>query len=176
MKTIVKLIILLISGVISISSVWVNAGEKEDQCISLIKQSTAALVARDWDNLERINKDRLKYCKGVENSENLSEGYANIAIANNEQERPKLALDACESCIKTYYGNPSCHLEKAKALMKLGRKKESLKTLDSLELNEGDLTTQSSLDRQIYEAKKYNFESMLGFIKAFREANFSNHQ
>jgi len=179
MNTFVILIILLISSVISISSVWVIAGEREEQCISLIEQCTAAIVARDWDNLERISKDRVKYCKGVEKTEDLSYGYADIAMANNNQGRPTLALDACESCIKTYYGNPRCHIEKSQALIKLGRKKEALDVLDiaeklvdhNLKINERDLSNAySSVDKEFYEAKKNNLETNLSYINFLRES------
>ena len=98
---------------------WMN------ECISQLDERTAAFVARDWTQLERLAKRYLQDCKGVFDSENYSGAYEDIASANIELNNPLAALAASERCIDVYYANAGCHVSKIRALIKLSRLSEA---------------------------------------------------
>jgi hypothetical protein len=104
--------------------------KKKDQCISRFNEQTSALVAQDWDNLNRLARIYTKDCKNAFNDDWLSVSYENIAISNNHNKKYKIALVASNDCIKAGYGNPGCSIQKAEALASLGKKTEALKSLD----------------------------------------------
>ena len=75
-------------------------------CVEQIKERTAALVARDWPQLNRLATRYIQLCRGAFDARDLSTAYEHIAIASLGMHRPKDALDAADSCIGTYYANP----------------------------------------------------------------------
>jgi len=93
------------------------------------------------------------------------------------------ALEAANSCIKTYYANPGCHFQKAQALLALNRLIEARDLLDiaerlaksSIEQNDSALrTTYNSSERELYLALKNEYEFQLRLIKALRVQYFSS--
>lgn len=151
--------------------------KKKEQCISLKNEETVALVAKDWENLDRIAKSYVGQCKGVFEAEWLSVSHESIAIANNAQRKFKYALVASDACTKAYYGNPGCYIQKASALMSLGKKIESGKSIDiaerlaqyALEGARRDISqARSELHKEMYTARISRFESYLYLIDSIR--------
>ena len=173
-------LLMLMAGILA-SSVHAetksNEVKKKEQCISLKKEQAAALVARDWENLERLAKDYIAKCKEVFSSQDLSGCFVDIAIANNELGKPRLALAAAEMCIEIYYGNPGCHIEKTRALIALGRKAEARKSLDiserltrhALENAKRELESSSSeIEKNLHRSSINHYESALLYIVTMR--------
>jgi hypothetical protein len=104
--------------------------EKIKGCISKMSERTAAIAAKDWEMLDRLSNEFLLLCKGVADPGDLSVAYENIAMANNQLERHKTALTAAESCIRAYYANPGCHIQKSYVLIAIGRQSEAWKSLE----------------------------------------------
>jgi len=151
--------------------------KKQEQCISLTNEQSAALVAQDWENLERLAKDYLSKCRGFISSQELSDRAVNITIAYYELGRFKQAIVSADACIKIYYGNSGCHILKAKSLFALGNRTAAIKTLDisdriahhALEGAKHDLERASSeLDKELYGSFVNKFESELQHIEAIR--------
>jgi tetratricopeptide (TPR) repeat protein len=151
--------------------------EKLKRCISKRNEMTAAMVARDWQNLERLGNEYLLVCKGGTDPEDLSVAYAHIAIANNRLEKYRSALTAAESCIKAYYANPGCHIEKSEALIALGRKSEAWKSLEiseklarhALDTAKQELNdARSELDRKNQTSKIDLYNTQLLLIESIR--------
>lgn len=151
-----SVVLMLLAGILTSgvhAEIKPNEVKKIEQCISLTNEQTAALVAEDWENLERLAKDYITKCKEVVSSEDLSSRVVNIAMANNELGKPRLALAAAETCLKTYYGTPGCHIEKTRALIALGRKDEARKSLDISER-----ITQHALENANRDFERSRFE------------------
>ena len=151
--------------------------KKKEQCISLTNEETAALVANDWENLDRLAKAYAVECKGVFDAQWLSGAHENIAIANNAQGKFKYALAASDVCAKTYYGNPGCHIQKSRALIALGRKAEAEKSLEiseklarhALEGAHRDLNqARSELDKELHTSSVARSEGYLNLIESMR--------
>lgn len=149
----------------------------KDRCISLHNEKTAALVADDWENLDRLAREYIKKCKGVFDADWLSGAYENIALANNSRGKFKSALIASESCVKAYYGSPGCHIEKAKALMSIGKISEAKEALDISEKLAGHALegaqwnfnhARSELDKELYTSYISRYESSLELINYLR--------
>ncbi len=104
--------------------------KSDDECVDLIRQRTAAFVASDWQNVDRMSVEFITYCDGVLGKDQLASAYENIAIANIEMGKPKEALNAAESCIKINYSEPGCHFAKARAFLQLGNIVEMRRSLD----------------------------------------------
>ena len=131
--------------------------------------------------LEHLSNEYVLLCKGVADPEDLSVAYENIANANNRLERHKAALTAAESCIRTYYANPGCHIEKSDALIAMGRKSEAWKSLEISErlarhalegAKERLNNAKSDFDRKeaatyirLYESQLNEIESIRSLIK-----------
>jgi hypothetical protein len=174
----IKFVFSFLAALALFISSFALAGEtKEEQCTSIISEGTAALVARDWVNLERLGNKRLATCKGVYDSRFSSGGYLDIATANNALGERKSALVAAESCISTFYRNANCHVEKSAALVKLVEKEEARKALDiaykvtthELKQAEQDIRGATNpLEKKLFEARKTNCESLLEYIEALR--------
>lgn len=151
--------------------------KKKEQCISLKNEETAALVAKDWENLDRLARIYVGECKDVFEAQWLSGAHENIAIANNAQGKFKYALVASNACVKAYYGSPGCHIQKSRALVALGEKAEAVKSLDiserlarhALEGAQHDLNqAYSELDKELYTSRISQHESYLYLIDAMR--------
>lgn len=151
--------------------------KKKKQCISLMNEQTAALAAKDWENLDRLAKSYAGQCKGVFEAEWLSAAHENIAMANNAERKFKYALVASDACTQAYYGNPGCYIQKASALMSLGKKVESGKSLNiaerlarhALEGARRDLSqARSELDKEMHTAAIFRLESYLNLIDSIR--------
>lgn len=124
-----------------------------------MNESTSALVAQDWRQLERLARRYIQDCKGVFDSENLSLAIENIVIANMELNNIKIALEESQKCIDSYYDNLGCHVLKIEALIKLNRIPEARDEFNvakrllghQLEMNEQNQQRASSqIEKEIY--------------------------
>ena len=100
------------------------------ECIDQIGERTAALSARDWLQLERLAVRDANQCKGSLSLENYSRTHEQRALANNRLGFAKKAAFIAETCISLYYTNSGCHLQRAIALLDLGRVAEAKTSLD----------------------------------------------
>lgn len=142
--------------------------KKQEHCNSLTAQQTAALVAEDWQSLERLAKDYLAACKRYVSSQTLSDRAINILIADIELGRFKQALISADACIKIYYANPACHTHKAVALFAVGNKIEAIKVLkisDRLARHALD-SARRSLEGTSREHDKKNYESSINYLES----------
>jgi hypothetical protein len=99
--------------------------QRYQECTSLIKQRTAALVANDWPQLERLAKLYLQECTGVHPSESLANAQEDLAVAYDRLDNQMAVLAATERCIEIFYATPRCHVQRAWALVKLGRQQDA---------------------------------------------------
>lgn len=150
-------------------------------CAEKTRERTAALVAEDWPQLERLGKIYVQSCRNVVNADFLSSGFEHIAFANLKMLRFIDALDAANSCIETYYPNPGCHILKVRALIELDRIIEARVAFriaerlvkHSLSVNERELlTARTPAERELYLAKKHHFEALLKWVEVLRKGYF----
>jgi len=158
-----------------------NTQSRQEACIDGMNDRTAALVAQDWQNLERLSESYLKMCKGVFDSENISSTYEHIATANIMLGNPKKSLTASDACIETYYANTGCHLERSVALIRLRRMSEARVELDRVdkliahrtEISKRDLVSaRTALDKELIESRLNNLEAQQSYSAALREKHF----
>jgi tetratricopeptide (TPR) repeat protein len=156
--------------------------DKMKQCITQMDARTAALVARDWPQLERFAKRYLQDCKGVFDSENYSYAYEDIAMANMELNNPAAALEASERCIDVYYANAGCHVTKVRALAKLLRLSEARSEFEIaerlivhlIEINEENLHKTSDPSeygialRKVYSSKGNKLRALQKLLDSIR--------
>lgn len=161
----------------SVAVVQAGNEEKARQCVTLIKEQTAALVARDWSQLERLAKQYLQDCKEVHDSEAYSGGYEHLAIANMYLGNEVAALAMSEKCINIFYGNSGCHVEKVQALIKLKRISEARDALEIAERlvahlidnNERHLhETHHPIYKELYSAKLYQLRAEKSLLEQIR--------
>jgi len=113
------LVIMVVGAVDAIAQT--TSEQKNQECISLIKERTAALAAKDWQQLEWLAKRYLQKCRGVHDSESLASAQEDLANAYFELGNLMAALSATEACIDLFYASPGCHVISAVVLLKLGR-------------------------------------------------------
>ena len=180
------LIFLLLSQAV-MSFAWSAADSKESillkqRCIEQITQRTAALVAQDWSELERLAERYVKTCKDVFDNQDYSEAYEQIAIANVRMSNAKKALAASDTCINITYSNSGCHLQKVEALLALTRRPEASTTLEGAErlvshlisLTERDIRdARTPLDKELFESRLNNLNSQKEHAAALRNRHFS---
>ena len=176
----ISLVVAAFWGVVqthSIAFAQTASKEKAQQCVTQMGEQTAALVARDWPQLERLAKRYLQDCKGVFGSELYSDAYLHIAIANIQLDDSAAALAASETCIDIFYANSGCHVQKVLALIKLKRFAEALteseiaeKLVDYLiKRNERDLREASQpVDKELYSSKDDNLKAQKSLLNSIR--------
>jgi hypothetical protein len=144
-------------------------------------ERTAALVARDWPQLEKIARNYIQVCQGGCDAASLSYAFAGIAIANLEMFRFLDALESANSCIESYYANPLCHFLKVKALIAIDRIVEAQATFriaerlvsHSLSKTESDLRSDSdSSYRESLLAYKNEYEAIEKQLNSLRARLF----
>ena len=161
-----------------------NSADSDNRCIFLKNEQTAALVAADWENLERLAGGYVDECKGNFEPQDLSSAHENIAIANNELGRYNRGLAAAEACIKVHYGNSGCHILKAEALIALVQYTQARKALDISEKLARRALVDAKHDRdragsepykELYSAKVNLYESQLYRISEMKSRVRGNH-
>lgn len=99
--------------------------QKNQECVSLIKGRTAAIAARDWQQLERMAKRYIQTCKSVHDSEGIAMAHMELAYAYSHFGDYSSALSATEACINLFYASPDCHVYRVEFLLKLKRLQEA---------------------------------------------------
>ena len=105
----------------------------KNECLTKINERTAALVAQDWIELERMAEQYSRICKGAFSANDDSSAFENIALANFRRGNPKKALSATDSCIKLSFSNSGCHVWRLEALVALGRIDEARTSFERIE-------------------------------------------
>jgi hypothetical protein len=105
-------ILTLLLGLIS-SEIYAST---ELDCISLIKQSTAAINAKDWDAVQKLSQKRLKNCKAYMNDSDTSDAYADLSTSQIYRGQYTEALKSITLCLNNDYLNISCHVMKVDVL------------------------------------------------------------
>jgi hypothetical protein len=103
----------------------VSTEELRAQCIDNSSERLGALVARDWPQLIRLATRDIRLCKSVYGSEEISRLQGLIALAQGRMGNAREALQVADLCIRTYYSNTSCHLERSRSLFALRRLEEA---------------------------------------------------
>lgn len=156
---------------------------REAGCVTAINEQTAALVAQDWQSLERISDAYLKACKGVLDAEGLSEAHAGISNANNKLGKPRKALAAADTCIQISYSNTGCHLQRFLSLVALKRLSDAQQTLDRVDrllehkqkVAKRELeTSQNATDKEWLSARINNFDAQQSRAQTLRALHFPN--
>jgi len=106
---------------------------QKEMCVVQLTQRTAAMVAEDWPELERLAERYVKTCKNVVQDEDYSLAYLDMAVANVQLNYARKALSASELCINIYYSNCGCHMQKIMALIALNRLTDARATLNKAE-------------------------------------------
>lgn len=130
--------------------------QKNQECISLINERTAALVADDWQHLERLAKRYLQTCRSVHDPESLANAQEDLAIAYLKLGNLTAALLATESCIDLFYASAGCHVRWTELLLKLERPQEARASLAIAEKLVGYLitTTEKNLQRAAHPLER----------------------
>ena len=153
-----------------------------NQCTSILKERTAAMVARDWGHLQRLAGQYLSTCKSTVDREAYSNAFVHLAIANLELKNIAGAIAASDSCIAAYYANSDCHIYRLHALIALARMSEARKAYSvaerlveySIEKSERGLRdTSSELERHFHIAQLENLNAQKSLLDALRRRYFS---
>lgn len=170
------LLVFMVSGAVD-ALAQTTSEQKSQECISLIKERTAALVANDWQQLERLAKRYLQTCRGVHDSESLANAQEDLANAYFELGNRTAALSATEACIDLFYASPGCHVRRAVLLLKLGRLRDARAALAIAEKLVGHLITTTErdlqraahpLERELNAAKLEKLRALESRIEALR--------
>ena len=89
------------------------------KCIDNSSERLGALVARDWGHLIRLAKRDIALCKPIYGPEEISRLLALIALGQSRTGKASDALQTTNVCIRTFYPNTSCHLERSRSLFAL---------------------------------------------------------
>jgi len=150
---------------------------KRANCIEQINEQTAAFVAQDWQQLDRLAQKYLSECRTVMENADLSSAYEHIATVKLETQKPSEALTAADSCLKTYYSNSGCHILRVEAFIMLkqeSRAREALNIADRLARHNLDRAekdrsqTPDKLEEKLFEAKIKEYQAQLNTIRDLR--------
>jgi len=166
----------MVSGAID-ALAQATSEQKAYECVSLIKERTAARAADDWQQLERLAKRYLQTCKGVHNSEDLANAQEDISTAYFELGNLTAALSVAEACISLYYASPGCHVRRVVVFLELGRLRDARAALAVAEKLVAHLITNTEndlqrdahpLDRELNSAKLNYLRSLESRIDQLR--------
>ena len=151
--------------------------DQMNRCSDLVRQRSAALTVRDWNNLERLAKKYIVDCKTVVGDESLSYAYLDIATSLFERSRYKEAIEAADAGINLKYDDPGNHLIKARAYMMLKDNQNAIENLNKTEkiaqlaLNncQEELKYADSNNMKMINSHMNYLKSMLEIIVALRE-------
>jgi hypothetical protein len=179
-QLVVRIVILAaMLGVVPSSTAQPSAASSlREACVVQINERTAALVGKDWPQLERLARRYLASCRGVFGAADLSTAHEHLAFIGLETNRPIAALSAVEDCIATFYGNSGCHVKRVAALVKLKRLREAREALGvaerlvrhNLSLAEGNLRRATvPHERELYSAHIEEYQAQAEWATALRE-------
>lgn len=169
---------LVLSGFAAHESIAQASPDEKKECVSQIRQRTAAFVAEDWQQLQRLAKRYIDTCKAIYGSEALSDAHGAIAFANLRFGNASASLSAAESCIALFYSNSGCHLAKVEAMLKLGRIPEAHAELQFAEklvahlsaMAERELQSASHpAERELQAAKLYLLRAQESQVERLRQ-------
>jgi len=146
------------------------------------EEQTAALVAEDWNQLDKIARYYIQSCGGGDcDAKSIASAFNNISIANFEMLRFSEALESANSCIEAFYVTPGCHFLKTKALLEMGRISEAQTSFriteklvkHCLSKNESELkAAPDSSHRNLYLSEKNLYESVQGALQRLKAQLF----
>jgi hypothetical protein len=180
MRIVSRVVILTVMlGVVPCSMAQSSAASSvREACVVQINERTAALVGKDWPQLERLARRYLVSCRGVFGAVDLSTAHEHLAFVGLETNRPTAALSAVEDCIATFYGNSGCHVKRVAALVELKRLREAREALSiaerwvrhNLSVAEGNLRRAATpLERELYRAQIEGYQAQAGWAAALRD-------
>ena len=151
------------------------------ECLTKINERTAALVAQDWIELERMAEQYSRICKGAFSASDDSSAFENIALANFRKGKAKIALSAAESCIRLSFSNSGCHVWRLEALVALGRIDEARTSFERVERllthlmenNDKNLAEATALQqKELFEAIRANLLAQFNQAISLRNGRF----
>jgi hypothetical protein len=148
-----------------------------DKCTYATEELTAALVAKDWEVVERLALRRLPICRPVHSPAEQSENFEEVAWARFHRDNFTGSLAAARDCITLFYGNPGCHLVKAYALHEMSRDVEARGALQVAErlvehalqnAHEKLERANSQPEQSLHRSKVREFQSILNSAHELR--------
>lgn len=140
-----------------------------ERCVAETKARTAAMVAKDWPQLEQIAERYISICGTVFGARDLSTAYEAKATALIRLQRLPEALQTLASCIETYYPNSGCHSKRVMALIDLNRRDEARSALAIAEQ-----VARHNLVTSHVESRTLSHSSEAELLRAQRE-EFQSH-
>ena len=151
-------------------------------CTDQMRARTAAFVARDWAQVERLAKEFVRECKNVLDAEDVGNAYEQIAIASVELDNLAAARAAEDACINILYAHAGCHVSKVGTLIKLDRLAEARTALDmaqrlikhAVEITEEKLVdAPDQASRRVYLAKLRKLNAYQSYAERLRQEYFT---
>ncbi|HTQ35642.1 MAG TPA: hypothetical protein VMH77_01290 [Steroidobacteraceae bacterium] len=105
----------------------------QPSCVDATKQTTNAMLARDWPQLREQAQRMLQACGNKADSTTRASAYKAIASADRALKLPTEALAAANACIGASYDDAGCHIERAQALLLLDQRDEARASLVTAE-------------------------------------------
>ena len=108
----------------------ISSEELRATCIDNSSERLEALVARDWGQLIRLAKRDIALCRPIYSPEEISRIQAFITLAHSRSGNTREALQTADLCIRTFYPNTSCHLERSRSLLAIGKLQEGKRSIE----------------------------------------------
>jgi len=118
------------------------------ECVSLIEVRTAALVASDWQQLDRLAKQYIQGCTSVHDAEAVANAHSDIATSQFQLGNMMTALSAADTCINVFYASASCHFMRTRLLLESGRLRDARAALAITEKLVAHLIAKAETDLQ----------------------------
>jgi tetratricopeptide (TPR) repeat protein len=119
------LALLTLSGLIISSNLYAeaisNEPNSENICSANIDARKSARRINDWNQLNKLAKEFQKNCQNSSDNKTMSIAYADMGASNLQFQNSMKALSISEECITIFYNNFDCHINKANALLELGK-------------------------------------------------------
>ena len=156
--------------------------KRQTDCVARINERTAALAARDWDELERLAEQYSKLCKGVFSASDDSTAFEHVALANYYGKgNYRKALAANDACIRTSFSNSGCHVSRLQVLVALGRTAEARASYERverllshlMESNDRSLADAATpQQKELHEAVRRNLVAQMREAASLKDAHF----
>ena len=155
---------------------------RQTQCVDQINERTAAFVAQDWGQVERLAIRYTKDCSAVFGARDDAAPFGDLAVARLKQGSASQALAAADRCIAIFYPSSSCHVSRVQALLASGRVAEARVGLERserliihlLESNSRDRHSgpKKGMDTDLIDAIRESLLAQQSLLQALQERHF----
>lgn len=147
-------------------------------CIDQIERRTAALVARDWEQLAGEAQTYVSTCGLTLGADHMAGAYEHLAMAHLELRNPRQALRAADTCLTVFYGKTGCHIGRARALLNQNRPQDARVAVERAErlleaaiprLERNLKVMRSANEREVTESHLEELKAQQGYVGALKE-------